>query len=53
MVVSYGETFEAIKDAHRITVIGGGPVGIELVGEIKAAYPTKEITLIHNGVSSL
>ncbi|CAM9180616.1 unnamed protein product, partial [Ectocarpus fasciculatus] len=38
----------AIRDAKTILVVGGGPVGVELVGEIKAHYPDKTVTLVHS-----
>jgi apoptosis-inducing factor 2 len=34
-------------NANSITIIGGGPVGVELAGEISSKYPDKKITLIH------
>ncbi|CAG8536820.1 9335_t:CDS:2, partial [Cetraspora pellucida] len=39
---------EAIKNANKILIIGGGPVGIELAGEIASIYTDKEITLVHS-----
>ncbi|CAG8677153.1 4507_t:CDS:2 [Cetraspora pellucida] len=38
----------AVKHAKKILIIGGGPVGIELAGEIASVYRNKEITLIHS-----
>ncbi|CAG8485906.1 6475_t:CDS:2 [Dentiscutata heterogama] len=38
----------AIKNANKILIIGGGPVGIELAGEIASVYQDKEVTLIHS-----
>jgi NADH dehydrogenase FAD-containing subunit len=39
---------EALKNAQKILIIGGGPVGIELAGEIANVYGNeKEITLVH------
>lgn len=35
-----------IKDSERILIIGGGAVGIEMAGEIKAFYPDKKVMLI-------
>ncbi|KAJ3130278.1 Apoptosis-inducing factor 2 [Nowakowskiella sp. JEL0407] len=39
----YYNTFAA---ASRIVFIGGGPVSVETIGEIKQVFPKKEITLI-------
>jgi apoptosis-inducing factor 2 len=36
---------ELIK-ADRVLLLGAGPVGLELSGEIKAAWPTKTVTLV-------
>ncbi|CAG8795121.1 34308_t:CDS:2, partial [Racocetra persica] len=38
----------ALKNAKKILIMGGGPVGIELAGEIASVYQNKEITLIHS-----
>ncbi|RYG52695.1 hypothetical protein EON67_00600 [archaeon] len=38
-----------VRSAAAVTVIGGGPVGCELVGEIKAAFPDKTVRLVHGG----
>lgn len=37
-----------IQQAHNVLVLGGGVVGVELAGEIAAAFPGKQITLAHN-----
>ncbi|KAJ1936052.1 hypothetical protein GGF37_005761 [Kickxella alabastrina] len=42
------ETFGSIKKAKDILIIGGGAVGIEIAGEIAAAYKDKKITLVHS-----
>ena len=34
--------------SNKIVVIGGGPVGVELVGELATDYPDKKVTLMHN-----
>ncbi|WVW82151.1 hypothetical protein I302_104157 [Kwoniella bestiolae CBS 10118] len=39
---------EDLKNAKALVIVGGGPVGIEFAGEVRSAYPDKEITLIHN-----
>jgi apoptosis-inducing factor 2 len=38
-----------IREARRILIVGGGPVGVEFAGEIISKYPQKTITLIHAG----
>lgn len=40
---------EKIKGANSILIIGGGPTGVELAGEIAFDYPGKDVTLVHNG----
>lgn len=43
------KTAASIKAAQSILIIGGGPCGLEMAGEIAAAYPDKKITLVHSG----
>ena len=47
--------FKSIQDkvsrASKIVVVGGGPVGIEMVGELKHFHPKIDVTLVHNGES--
>lgn len=43
------ERQEQIKTARQMVIVGGGPAGIELAGEIRDIYPDKTITLIHGG----
>jgi apoptosis-inducing factor 2 len=40
------QTREQISDAERVLIIGAGPVGLELAGEIKVAWPDKHVTII-------
>ena len=40
---------EAIRSARSILIIGGGPTGVELTGEIAVDFPEKEVTLVHYG----
>jgi len=37
---------EALSAAQRVLLLGAGPVGIELAGEIKSAWPGKHVTLL-------
>lgn len=40
---------EKIKAAQSILIVGGGPTGVELAGEIAVDFPEKKVTLVHNG----
>lgn len=40
---------EKIKSAHSILIVGGGPTGVELAGEIAVDFPEKKVTLVHSG----
>ena len=44
----YENLREKIGKAHQILIIGGGPVGVELAGEIATDFADKEVTLVHN-----
>lgn len=35
-----------LAKADRVLLLGAGPVGLELSGEIKAAWPQKEVTIV-------
>jgi NADH dehydrogenase FAD-containing subunit len=39
-------THAALAAAPRVLLLGAGPVGIELAGEIKAVWPDKHVTLL-------
>eukprot|EP01130_Rhizamoeba_saxonica_P018060 TRINITY_DN8944_c0_g1_i1.p1 TRINITY_DN8944_c0_g1~~TRINITY_DN8944_c0_g1_i1.p1 ORF type:complete len:563 (-),score=137.61 TRINITY_DN8944_c0_g1_i1:50-1738(-) len=39
---------DKLRDSEDVIIVGGGPVGVELVGEIVQKYPNKPITLIHS-----
>ena len=39
-------THAALAGADRVLLLGAGPVGIELAGEIKAVWPGAQVTLI-------
>ncbi|XP_038713388.1 LOW QUALITY PROTEIN: ferroptosis suppressor protein 1-like [Tripterygium wilfordii] len=40
---------EKITSAQSILIVGGGPTGVELAGEIAVDYPDKKVTLVHKG----
>jgi NADH dehydrogenase FAD-containing subunit len=42
----YRAAHDALAAAGRVLLIGAGAVGIELAGEIKAAWPAKQVTLL-------
>jgi len=44
---------EALAAAARVLLLGAGPVGIELAGEIASAWPGKHITLLDAGLDLL
>jgi NADH dehydrogenase FAD-containing subunit len=39
-------THQALAAAARVLLLGAGPTGIELAGEIKAVWPSKHVTLV-------
>lgn len=41
--------YEKINSASSILIVGGGPTGVELAGEIAVDFPDKKLTLVHNG----
>ncbi|KAL8154107.1 hypothetical protein V2J09_011867 [Rumex salicifolius] len=49
----YNQEHEKIKAAESILIVGGGPTGVELAGEIACDYPEKKVTLVHKGVRLL
>lgn len=36
---------EALRGAERVLVVGAGPAGLELAGEIKSTFPDKRVTV--------
>ncbi|XVF19640.1 hypothetical protein REPUB_Repub11eG0128100 [Reevesia pubescens] len=40
---------QKIQAAHSILIVGGGPTGVELAGEIATDFPEKKVTLVHKG----
>lgn len=45
----YSRYNERICAARQILIVGGGPIGVEIAGEVSAAWPDKTITLIERG----
>ena len=45
----YEKLAEAIEKSDEIVIVGGGPVGVEMAGEIVDRYTDKKIHLIHSG----
>ena len=41
--------YEKIKSADSVLIVGGGPTGVELAGEIAVDFPEKKVTLVHRG----
>jgi NADH dehydrogenase FAD-containing subunit len=40
---------QKINSAGSILIVGGGPTGVELAGEIAFDFPDKKVTLVHSG----
>ncbi|XP_028797377.1 apoptosis-inducing factor homolog A-like [Neltuma alba] len=49
----YRAEHEKIKSASSILIVGGGPTGVELAGEIAVDFPEKKVTLVHKGTRLL
>ncbi|KAL4578609.1 hypothetical protein LXL04_014735 [Taraxacum kok-saghyz] len=45
----YQSENEKIKASQSILIVGGGPTGVELAGEIAVDFPEKKVTLVHKG----
>ena len=43
---NYRAAYTELTEANRVLLVGAGPVGIELAGEIAAKWPEKHITLL-------
>lgn len=48
-LAEYQAGYEKIKSANSILIVGGGPTGVELAGEIAVDFPQKKVTLVHSG----
>ncbi|KAF5446326.1 hypothetical protein F2P56_031963 [Juglans regia] len=49
----YRADFEKIKSANSVLIVGGGPTGVELAGEIAVDFPGKKVILVHRGTRLL
>lgn len=49
----YGDYSTRIKSAGSVLIVGGGPIGVEIAGEISEAFPGKTVTLIDRGTRLL
>ncbi|UQU62855.1 FAD-dependent oxidoreductase [Couchioplanes caeruleus] len=43
------ETHKELAGAGRVLIVGGGPVGLELAGEVRDAWPDKHVTVVDRG----
>jgi NADH dehydrogenase FAD-containing subunit len=43
---NYRAAYDELRHARRVLLVGAGPVGIELAGEITAKWPDKHVTLL-------
>jgi NADH dehydrogenase FAD-containing subunit len=43
---NYRAAYDELTQANRVLLVGAGPVGIELAGEIRSKWPDKHITLL-------
>ena len=42
-----------VRGANNVVIVGGGPCGIELAGEVRDALPNATISIIHSGAALL
>nr|ULF48234.1 putative AIF [Gastrodia elata] len=45
----FQQDYEKIKSSNSVLIVGGGPTGVELAGEIAADFPEKKVTVVHKG----
>ncbi|KAK9733164.1 hypothetical protein RND81_04G048000 [Saponaria officinalis] len=48
-LLKYHTSYDKISSSNTILIIGGGPTGVELAGEIISEFPDKKITLVNRG----
>ncbi len=49
----YRAFHERLSASERILIVGGGPIGVEVAGEISETYPDKVLTLVEKGTRIL
>ncbi len=49
----FGRLAEQVKAARRILIVGGGPVGVEIAGEILQDLPGKHVVMVQSGETIL
>lgn len=47
------ESFEGIKNAQRVLIVGGGSVGVETAGELATDYSNKKVIFFFKFKSQL
>jgi NADH dehydrogenase FAD-containing subunit len=45
----YKQYQQAIAAARQVLIVGGGPIGVEVAGEISEVFPKKSLTLLEAG----
>ena len=45
-IAQYARAHHALADAQSVMLLGAGPVGLELAGEIKAGWPDSRVILV-------
>lgn len=45
----YRDYQQRIDGANKVLIVGGGPIGVEVAGEISESYPDKAITIVESG----
>jgi apoptosis-inducing factor 2 len=49
----YGLFHQKLLGSKRVLIVGGGPIGVEVAGEISENFPEKSITLLDSGARLL
>lgn len=44
----YVQQSATLKAAKNVLIVGGGPVGVEMAGEVISAYPETKVTMVHS-----